>query len=199
MDVATDCARTAEGSCGKRLNKFSYASCLHWWGGLSAFRSAVDLTQKGSGVIEMDSRLKPQVRQRCRACDALGGGCVALALRGQKALRNGKSKPSSGCRWLQRLWLFSSYLPEQLPPFCGFISVGEVSSRVGSCWCVLRARQRAARPAPLSGATVVALTAKAWSEQFLGSAVRFDKRNPTGFSKQDGLCGREECTPGDLS
>ncbi|KAM9281630.1 LOW QUALITY PROTEIN: uncharacterized protein RDI95_007582 [Morus bassanus] len=66
VDVATDCARTAEGSCGKRLNKFSCVSCLHW-GGLSAFRSLLILSRKDLGVIEMDSRLKPQVRQRCRA------------------------------------------------------------------------------------------------------------------------------------
>ena len=48
---------------------------------------------------------------------------------------------------------------------------------------MLQVRQGTAWPAPLSGATVAALPAKAWSEQFWGSAVRFDKRNPTGFSK----------------
>lgn len=64
---------------------------------------------------------------------------------------------------------------------------------------MLRLRQGTARPAPLLGAAVAALPTKARSEQFLGSAVRFDKRNPPGFSKQDGLCGPKECTPGDLS
>lgn len=52
---------------------------------------------------------------------------------------------------------------------------------------------------PLSGAAVAALPTEAWSEQFLGSAVRFDNRKPTGFSKEDGLRGPEGRTPGDLS
>lgn len=56
------------------------------------------LRRKDTGVIEMDSGLKPQVRRWCRAGEVLGGGCVALALHGQKALWDGKSKPSSGCK-----------------------------------------------------------------------------------------------------
>lgn len=64
---------------------------------------------------------------------------------------------------------------------------------------MLRARQGTARPALLSGAAVAALPTEAWSEQFLSSAVRFENRKPTGFSKEDGLCGPEGCTPGDLS
>lgn len=84
-----------------------------------------------------------------------------------------------------QLWLFPGYLPQQLPLPCGLISVGEVSNGVGSCWGVLQARQGTAWPAPLWGATV-------WSEQRWSSAVRLDTRNPTGFNKQDGLCGPEE-------
>lgn len=64
-----------------------------------------------------------------------------------------------------------------------------VSGPVGVCF---GARQGTAWPAPLWGATTVVLPTTAWSEQCSGSAVRFDTRNPTGFSKQDGLCGPEE-------
>lgn len=49
---------------------------------------------------------------------------------------------------------------------CGFVSVSEVPSSVGSCWCMLQARQGTAWPAPLSGATSVALPTKAWSHSF---------------------------------
>lgn len=52
--------------------------------------------RKGSGVTERDGGLKPRLRRRCRARGA-GGEEAALALRGQVSLRDGKSKPSSGC------------------------------------------------------------------------------------------------------
>lgn len=65
-------------------------------------------------------------------------------------------------------YLFSGYLPEQLPLFCGFIGVGEVSSSVGSCWFALRVRQGTAWPAPLLGATVVALATQGTVRTVLG-------------------------------
>lgn len=65
--------------------------------------------------------------------------------------------------------------------------------------CLLRARQGTAQPAPLLEATVVALPTKAWSEQFLGSAVRFDNRNPTGSASKMACVDLSNATRGSSS
>lgn len=74
--------------------------------------------------------------------------------------------------WLQNYGNLSYFLLTCLSshPCSVGVAGSEVSSGAGSCWGVLWARQ--------------------------GTAVRFGKRNPTGFCKQHSLCAPGECSQG---
>lgn len=103
--------------------------------------------------------------------DVQGGGCRALTLQDKKVLQGWKSKPNSGCKIVAVWAVFWSPARAATP--------------------VLWVHQGVRFPVVLGAAGVCFGPGRAL--QFWGSAVRFGKRNPTGFCKQDGLCAPEEC------